>query len=263
MTVMPDWRSRTRLLYGDVGASRIAEATILVTGLGAVGSAAVEALARTGVGNLILIDFDEVEPSNINRQLYALQSTIGRPKCDVAQERVRDINPECAVTVLPERLPGDFMVISELLANSPRPEVIVDAIDEIGAKAALIMYGLRFGIPVVSSMGAARRSDPSKVRTGSLGEVSGCPLAKGLRRELRDLLSSSEGFPGLAVETLPASCLTCVYSSEAPAPQVSSPVFGPRAMGSSICVTGAFGLSAAAAALRIINPVVGLSVVTS
>ena len=141
-------------------------------------------------------------------------------------------------------------MLAQLLASLPAPGVIVDAIDDIGAKAALVMHGLRMGVPVVSSMGAARRFDPSQVRTGCLADVAGCPLAKGLRRALRDLLSTTGGFPGLTVENLPASYLTCVYSHEAPAPQVSVPEFGPRAMGSTICVTAAFGLAAAAAALR-------------
>ncbi len=253
-----DWRSRTRLLYGDAGTSLFADATILVAGLGAVGSAAVESLARTGVGHLILVDFDVVEPSNINRQLYALQSTIGRAKCDVARERVRDINPECDVIALSDRLPSDSNALTALFAPLPAPVVIVDAIDDIEAKASLIMHGLRTGIPVVSSMGAARRFDPLQVRTGSLGEVSGCPLAKGLRRALRKLLVTSGAFPGLTVDDLPASCLTCVYSREAPAPQESAPEFGPRAMGSSICVTGTFGLAAAAAALKVIASGQGL-----
>ncbi len=250
MTTSPDWRSRTRLLYGDAGVSLITDATVLVAGLGAVGSVAVEALARTGVGHLVLVDFDIVEPSNINRQLYALESTIGRAKCDVALERVRDINPDCDVVLFPERLPEDPDMLAQLLASLPAPGVIIDAIDDIGAKAALVMHGLRKGVPVVSSMGAARRFDPSQVRTGCLADVAGCPLAKGLRRALRVLLSTAGGFPGVTVENLPASYLTCVYSHEAPAPQVSAPEFGPRAMGSSICVTGTFGLVAAAAALN-------------
>ena len=249
MIPVPDWRSRTRLLYGDAGASLIADSTILVAGLGAVGSAAVEALARTGVGHLVLADFDMVEPSNVNRQLYALRSTVGRAKCDIARERVLDINPDCDVVTLPVRLPSAPDALERLLGPLPQPVVIVDAIDDVGAKAALVMHGLRIGVPVVSSMGAARRHDPSQVRTGSLGDVSGCPLARGLRRALRELLSNSGGFPGLHVEDIPASCLTCVYSHEAPAPQISAPEFGPRAMGSSMCVTGTFGLVAAAAAL--------------
>ena len=250
MTSASDWRSRTRLLYGDDGASRIAAGTVLVAGLGAVGSVAVEALARSGVGRLILVDFDVVEPSNVNRQLYALRSTVGRAKCDIARERVLDINPDCEVVTLPERLPSDPVALADLLAPLPRPDVIVDAIDDIGAKAALILHALRLGVPAVSSMGAARRLDPSQVRTGSLGEVAGCPLAKGLRRALRALLDDTADMAGVSVADIPAERLLCVFSREAPAPQVYSPETGPRAMGSSICVTGAFGLTAAAATLR-------------
>lgn len=258
MTSVPDWRSRTRLLYGDEGASRIAAGTVLVAGLGAVGSVAVEALARSGAGRLLLVDFDVVEPSNVNRQLYALQSTVGRAKCDIARERIRDINPDCEVTTLAERLPSDPVALADLLAPLPRPDVIVDAIDDIGAKAALIVHALRLGVPAVSSMGAARRLDPSQVRTGPLGEVAGCPLAKGLRRALRARLAGAADMSGDSVADIPAERLLCVFSREAPVPQVYSPETGPRAMGSSICVTGAFGLAAAAAALRrLVGGIVG------
>ncbi len=249
MTQPPDWRSRTRLLYGDDGAARIAAGKVLVAGLGAVGSFAVEALARSGVGDLTLIDFDVVEPSNVNRQLYALRSTIGRQKGDIARARVLDINPDCHVAVLSARLPDDEDGLASILAPMPSPRIIVDAIDDLGAKAALILHGLHAGIPVVSSMGAARRRNPSQVRTGALCDVSGCPLAKGLRRALRvRLAEESDG--SLTVETLSASRLTCVYSSEPPASQPVAPEFGPRAMGSSVCVTGAFGLAAAASVLE-------------
>ena len=239
----PDWRSRTRLLYGEVGAARIAEATVLVAGLGAVGSVAVEALARSGVGRLLLVDFDVVEPSNINRQLYALRSTLGTPKGDVAVGRVRDISPGCEVSFIAARLPGDVEGVGEVLSGFPRPDAIIDAIDDIEAKASLIVHGLHKSIPVVSSMGAARRIDPAKVRAGALADVSGCPLAKGLRRALRARLGE--------VADIPASRLVCVYSAELPLPQVQAPECGPRAMGSSMCVTGAFGFAAAAAALRL------------
>ncbi len=238
----PEWRSRTRLLYGDDGAARIAGATVLVAGLGAVGSVAVEALARSGVGRLLLVDFDVVEPSNINRQLYALRSTLGMAKGEVAVARVRDINPDCDTSFLAARLPGDADGVGALLADLPRPDAIIDAIDDIEAKAALIVHGLRQSIPVVSSMGAARRLDPAQVRAGALADVSGCPLAKGLRRALRARLGE--------VADIPVSRLACVYSAEPPHPQASAPEDGPRAMGSSMCVTGAFGFAAAAAALR-------------
>ena len=248
MTDRPDWRSRTRLLYGDEGAERLAAGKVLVAGLGAVGSFAVEALARSGVGGLTLIDFDAVEPSNANRQLFALHSTLGQPKCALARDRVLDINPDCDVALCAERLPDDPDALAAILSDLPAPDVIVDAIDDIGAKAALILHGLRRGIPVVSSMGAARRRNPALVRTGALREVAGCPLAKGLRRVLRAHFAA--GDPALAVETLPADRLACVYSAEAPVPQPVAPECGPRAMGSSVCVTGAFGLAAAAAVLE-------------
>ena len=239
----PDWRSRTRLLYGDDGAARIAGATVLVAGLGAVGSIAVEALARSGVGRLLLVDFDVVEPSNINRQLYALRSTLGMAKGEVAAARVRDINPDCEVSFLAARLPGDADGVGEVLSGFPRPDAIIDAIDDIEAKAALIVHGLHASIPVVSSMGAARRLDPARVRAGALAEVSGCPLAKGLRRALRARLGDAAD--------IPVPRLVCVYSAEPPQPQMAAPECGPRAMGSSMCVTGAFGFAAAAAALRL------------
>ena len=253
MSGMADWRSRTRLLFGDEGAARIAAGKVLVAGMGAVGSFAVEALARSGVGDLSLVDFDVVEPSNVNRQLYALHSTLGQPKTALARARVLDINPACAVSVREVRLPGDPAALAPLLADLPRPDVIVDAIDDIGAKAALIVHGLRAGIPVVSSMGAARRRHPALVRTGALRDVAGCPLAKGLRRALRALFAEP-GDADLSVEALPASRLTCVYSAEPPAPQPAAPECGPRAMGSTVCVTGAFGLAAASAVLERLVP---------
>ena len=229
MSGVADWRSRTRLLFGDEGAARIAAGKVLVAGMGAVGSFAVEALARSGVGDLSLVDFDVVEPSNVNRQLYALHSTLGQPKTALARARVLDINPACAVSVREVRLPGD------------------------PAALAPIVHGLRAGIPVISSMGAARRRNPALVRTGALRDVAGCPLAKGLRRALRALFAEP-GDADLSVEALPASRLTCVYSAEPPAPQPAAPECGPRAMGSTVCVTGAFGLAAASAVLERLVP---------
>lgn len=248
MDPVTDWRSRTKLLYGDIAASRIASSTVLVAGLGAVGSFAVEALARNGVGKLILVDFDEVEPSNINRQLYALMSTVGRAKTDVARERVADINPDCEIVTLQVKIPSAANEISCLFSNVGICDVIVDAIDDVEAKTALIEYGLANKIPVVSSMGAARRVDPSLVRTGTLKDVTGCPLAKCVRKSLRTRLEPV----GILLDVLPAERLCCVYSKEPPRPQISAPEFGPRAMGSSICVTGTFGLAAASAALSAI-----------
>ena len=239
-----DWRSRTKLLYGEEGSGRIASAAVFVAGLGAVGSFAVEALARSGVGQMVLVDFDAVEPSNINRQLYALSSTVGKTKCDIARGRVLDINPSCEVRCFDSRVSADVQEAAALILREGRPAVIVDAIDDVDAKVALMLAGLSLGIPVVSSMGAARRVDPSQVRSGCLGEVSGCPLAKCVRKALRAKLTD-----GLSPETISREQIACVFSKEPPKPQIFVPEFGPRAMGSSICVTGAFGLSVAAEAL--------------
>lgn len=242
------WRSRTILLYGDDGAERIASSSVLVAGLGAVGSAAVEALARSGVGSLTLVDFDVVEPSNVNRQLCALRSTIGRPKSEIVASRVADINPSCRVVAVRDRIPADLVAARAFLASLPRPDAIIDAIDDVEAKAALISAALADGIPIISSMGAARRFDPTKVRIGTLGEVAGCPLAKALRRSLRAKIADAEE-SGSAPTIPDPSGVTCVYSVEPPAKQPSVRVDEPRAMGSSMCVTATFGMSAAYAAI--------------
>lgn len=243
-----DWRSRTKLLYGEEGAGRIASGAVFVAGLGAVGSFAVEALARSGVGRMALVDFDAVEPSNINRQLYALSSTVGKRKCDIARGRVLDINPACEVRCSDSRVSADAQETAALILREGRPDVIVDAIDDVDAKVALILAGLSLGIPVVSSMGAARRVDPSQVRAGGLGEISGCPLAKCVRKALRAKLAD-----GGAPEAIQREKVVCIFSKEPPKPQIFVPEFGPRAMGSGICVTGTFGLVLAAEALEIIS----------
>lgn len=243
---IPEWRSRTVLLYGEDGAARIAGASMLVAGLGAVGSAAVEALARSGVGALALVDFDVVDPSNTNRQLCALRSTIGRPKCDIVAARVADINPSCRVTAIRGRIPPELPGAREFLAGLPRPDVIIDAIDDVGAKAALIAAAAAEGVPIVSSMGAARRLDPTKVRVGPLGDVAGCPLAKALRHALRAIISG----PDADMQSGVVRRLECVYSAEPPVKQPPSAPESPRAIGSSMCVTAVFGMAAAYAALQ-------------
>ena len=244
-----EWNSRTRLLYGDDGAKRIASGRVLVAGLGAVGSFAVEALARNGVGALTLVDFDRVEPSNVNRQLYALHSTVGKAKVELAAARVRDINPACAILVKPIRLSAEN--IGAVLAEC-RPDAVIDAIDDLHAKVSLLTECLRLSIPVVSSMGAARRTDPSALRFGALGEVRGCPLAKNLRRLLRRSLEAE----GIALDdqlVVPVDRLCCVYSTEPPLPPAcKSQAVEARAMGSTVCVTGAFGLFAASKVIRLL-----------
>jgi tRNA A37 threonylcarbamoyladenosine dehydratase len=176
----PIWE-RTRIVIGAEGIARLRTARILVAGLGGVGSFAAEALARAGIGHLTLADCDQVSPSNINRQLLALHSTVGRDKVEVMAERVRDINPDCNLTVLDRFLHSDEM--PDLL--SPGFHYVLDAIDSLNSKLALVAAAYGMDIPVASSMGAGGRTDPARIRVGDLMDSQGCPLAREVRRRLR------------------------------------------------------------------------------
>lgn len=176
----PIWE-RTRIVIGEEGIARLRGARILLAGLGGVGSFAAEALARAGIGHLTLADCDQVAPSNINRQLLALHSTVGRQKVEVMAERVRDINPDCELSLFDRFLHSDEM--PELLA--PGFHFVIDAIDSMNSKLALVEGACGMRIPVASSMGAGGRTDPSRIRVGDLMDSQGCPLAREVRRRLR------------------------------------------------------------------------------
>lgn len=173
--------SRTSLLIGDAGLQRLAAARVLVAGVGGVGSYAVEALARAGVGSLTLVDSDTICPSNINRQLHALTTTVGQPKVAVMAERLLQINPGLQVTTRQELITPDN--VSDLL--EPGYDLVLDAIDTFSAKQALLKGCVERGLPVISSMGAAGKLDPSKIRTADIADSQGCRLARKLRKELR------------------------------------------------------------------------------
>ncbi|MGQ9662594.1 MAG: tRNA threonylcarbamoyladenosine dehydratase [Kiritimatiellia bacterium] len=172
--------ARLELLIGPGGLERLCRARVTVVGIGAVGSYAVEGLARAGVGSLRLVDFDEIRLSNINRQLYALDSTLGLPKVDVAAARVADINPRCSVE--PLRLFVDARTAPTVL--DPSPDVLIDAIDSLSPKVELLTAAHRLGIRTISVMGAALRTDPSLVRVADLAETHSCPLARCVRKRL-------------------------------------------------------------------------------
>lgn len=172
--------ARTQQLLGKKALGKIKKAKVAVFGLGAVGSFATEAIARTGIGNLDLIDFDRVDASNINRQLYALNSTIGRKKADIAYERVKDINPQCNVEVKSSFI--NAQSLEELLSDDI--DVVVDAIDGLNSKINLIVGARNMGIEVVSSMGAGGRTDTSMIKTGDISETCVCPLARVVRQRL-------------------------------------------------------------------------------
>lgn len=173
--------SRTSLLIGDAGLQRLAAAKVLVAGVGGVGSYAVEALARAGVGSLTLVDSDVVHPSNINRQLHALTTTVGQPKVVVMAERLLQINPGLQVTTRQELISPDN--VFDLL--EPGYDLVLDAIDTFSAKLALLQNCVERQVPVISSMGAAGKLDPTKIRVADIAESQGCRLARKLRKELR------------------------------------------------------------------------------
>ncbi len=193
--------SRTRLLVGTEGVEKLQGAFAAVFGIGGVGSYALEALARAGIGHLLVVDCDRVDPSNINRQLLALDSTVGRPKTEAAVERIRLINPEARVDECRELITPDN--VRALIP--PGLGYAVDAIDTLDAKVALILALRERGIPFVSCMGAARRINPRGVRVDDIGRTSGCPLARLVRKRLRQ-----EGIE---------KGVRCVYTSE---PQLTS-----------------------------------------
>lgn len=173
--------SRSRILLGEKMMNKIRNSHVLVLGLGGVGSYVAEALARAGVGHLTLVDNDTVSLTNINRQLYALHSTLGMPKTEVAKARILDINPDCQVTVksvfyLPENR-------EEIFCESY--DYIADAIDTVTAKIDLAVQANDRGIPIISCMGAGNKLDPSAFRIGDIFETKNCPICRVMRRELR------------------------------------------------------------------------------
>lgn len=172
--------ARTEQLLGTNAMEKIKKARVAVFGLGAVGSFATEALARTGIGNLRLIDFDRVDASNINRQLFALHSTIGRQKASLAYERVKDINPQCNVECHSSFV--NAQSLEDLLSEDL--DVVVDAIDGLNSKINLIVGARKLDLNVVSSMGAGGKTDISLIRTGDISETSVCPLARVVRQRL-------------------------------------------------------------------------------
>ena len=222
---MSDRLHRTRLLFGDTGIEKLQKATVMIVGCGAVGSFAVEALARAGVGKLIIIDSDVIEESNINRQIFATDITIEMPKVDVARARIHDINPDILVTAIRTF----FDDTTELNVTS---DFVIDAIDTVPSKIALYKWCVARNIPFISSMGAARKTNPSCIKIAKLSKTTVCPLAAKIRKMVRDA-----NLPDFDV----------VYSTEPAAPTDAARVFG-----SIVTVTGIFGLMAANHAINYI-----------
>ena len=181
---MEDWKQRTRLLLGEEKMERLQQAHVLVVGLGGEGAYAAEMICRAGVGRMTIVDADTVQPTNINRQLPALHSTMGREKAEVLAARFKDINPDIQLTVLPVFLKDDN--IPELL-DAARYDFVVDAIDTLAPKCYLIAEALKRHIKIVSSMGAGAKSDITQIRFADIWDTYHCGLSKAVRKRLQKL----------------------------------------------------------------------------
>jgi len=181
---MNNWLERTELLLGNEKCEILKNARVLVVGLGGVGAYAAEMIARTGVGRMTIADADTVSPSNINRQLIALHSTVGQPKAELVAQRLRDINPEIELTTVNKYIKDEE---TYTLLDSAPFDYVVDAIDTLSPKLALIKGCLDRNIPIVSSMGAGAKTDPTKMEIADISKTHHCPLAHMLRKRLHKL----------------------------------------------------------------------------
>ena len=249
--------SRSAALLGEAAMARLKAARVLVVGVGGVGSWCAEALVRTGVGKITLIDDDVVAASNLNRQCPATVETIGRAKVEAMAERLRAINPESEIIGINNRYP--LSCLSDLSSDhrtiGPSDHVrnfsisdydaVVDAIDSVDCKAELILGASETGVPLVSSMGAALRTDPTKVKVTRFEKVEGDGLAKALRQRFRKL------------ERWPKGRFSCVWSTEMAHGALSSeaeriPLL-PSGKGSLMPVTATFGMCLASEAIKILT----------
>ena len=231
-----DQYSRTRLIYGRDAMSKLRQSHIAVFGLGGVGSYVVEALARSGVGALDLIDADTVSPSNLNRQLYALRSTLGQFKTDVAAQRIADIDPDIKVRTYNIFFSAETQEMFDFGTYS----CVVDAIDSVRSKVALILASQSAGTPVISSMGAGNKVRPDAFEVADIYSTSVCPLARIMRTELKKY-----GVRKLKV----------VYSKEKPLPPAETEPAGkePAVIGSTAFVPASAGLLIAAEVVRTVT----------
>ena len=196
---MEPWQERTSMMIGEDGLSRLASSSVAVVGLGGVGGAAAEMLVRAGVGRMLILDSDTVSLTNKNRQLVALDSTLGLPKTEVVASRLKDINPELDLTIVAEYLTKDN--IAQLIGPFC-PDYLVDAIDTLAPKLALIQWCVGQGIPLVSSMGAGAKRDLTRVRIADISKTFNCPLAHFVRKKLRRC-GIHRGFKAVFSEELP------------------------------------------------------------
>lgn len=240
-------------IYGDGSLDRLKAARITVVGIGGVGTWAAEALARSGIGHLHLIDRDDVCVTNTNRQVHALDGQYGRMKVDAMADRLRQINPEIKVTTTTAFLTAANT--AELL--TPAPEVVIDAMDSVPDKAALVKYCLDNKIPLLISGGAGGKTDPTQIRTADLNQAFGDPLLKALRRRLKQEFGLDPGQKGsfglLAVHSLQPAVMPWEVCAAVQAPSGGNKIGCETGFGSVSFVTGAFGFALASAALNLVT----------
>ncbi|MEE0865716.1 MAG: tRNA threonylcarbamoyladenosine dehydratase [Clostridia bacterium] len=177
---MQDQFSRTELLIGKEKIEKLKNSKVAIFGLGGVGSYVLEACVRAGIGNLVLVDKDEVDITNLNRQIIATRKTIGKPKVEVAKERILEINPEANVEIYQEFfMPETKGILDESI------DYIVDAVDTVTAKIELVVRANKLNIPIISSMGTGNKLDPTRFEVTDIYKTSICPLAKVMRKELK------------------------------------------------------------------------------
>lgn len=233
---MSDWLKRTELILGNEGLEKLRSANVLVVGLGGVGAYAAEMICRAGVGNMTIVDGDIVNPSNRNRQLAALKSTEGLAKAEVMGHRLRDINPAVNLTVIGEYIKDDRMV--EIIDMGY--DYVVDAIDTLSPKIFLIYHTMQRKYPLVSSMGAGGKFDPTKISISDISATTDCTLARILRKRLHRL-GVREGF-------------TAVYSPEVIDKSKIVPTNGEQnkasIVGTISYMPAAFGIACASVVIR-------------
>lgn len=208
MNNCPEEELRTAMLLGNAALKRLHAAHVAVFGIGGVGGYVCEALARAGVGHLTLVDNDVISLSNLNRQIIALHSTVGRPKVEVMRERILDIQPGCEVTAINQF----YLPENASLLPLEHFHYLVDAIDTVSAKIELAVRADQLGIPIISAMGTGRKYSPQGFLITDLAKTTGCPLARVMRRELRQ-----RGIPHLKVVTSAEPAMP--VPADAPAPE--------------------------------------------
>jgi tRNA A37 threonylcarbamoyladenosine dehydratase len=221
------WQSRTELLLGKDKVAKLTASNVLVVGLGGVGAYAAEMICRAGVGTMTIVDGDTVNESNINRQLPALNSTIGKYKTELMAERMLDINPELELVMINEFIRDERMI--EVLDRGY--DYVVDAIDTLSPKVFLIYHSLQKGIPLVSSMGSGGKVDPTSIKIGDISGTHNCKLARMLRKRLHKL-GISEGFTAVfSPEEVPEDSIEPAEGEENKASNVGTISYMPAAFG--------------------------------